>query len=63
MGVDVAGETVWLHQMIQRYHQEARAKGVLLVHACAQVCAIDDLNCYLLAQRLGPPGAAEGTSR
>lgn len=52
--VDVAGETVWMHDMLQRYHEEAKSKGVVLVNACAQVCAIDDINCYLLAQRLGP---------
>ncbi|CAE7446057.1 unnamed protein product [Symbiodinium necroappetens] len=52
--VDVSGESVWMHEMIQRYHAEAKQRGVLLVQAAAQVCAIDDLNCYLLAQKLGP---------
>jgi len=52
--VDVSGESVWMHEMIQRYHAEAKQKGVLLVQAAGQVCAIDDLNCYLLAQKLGP---------
>eukprot|EP00913_Durusdinium_trenchii_P018727 g17597.t1 len=52
--VDVAGETVWMHEMLRRYHEEAKQKGLLLVNACAQVCAIDDVNCYLLAKHLGP---------
>eukprot|EP00434_Breviolum_minutum_P038387 symbB.v1.2.034049.t2/scaffold4326.1/size41202/4 len=52
--VDLSGETVWMHNMLQRYHEEAKSKGLVLVNACAQVCAIDDINCYLLAKHLGP---------
>ncbi|CAE7404315.1 ldp-1 [Symbiodinium natans] len=52
--VDVSGETVWMHEMLQRYHAEAKQQGILLVQAAAQVCAVDDINCYLLAQKLGP---------
>lgn len=52
--VDVTGETIWVHDMIQRYHEEAKRKGVMIVHCSAQVCAIDEVNCYLLAKKLGP---------
>ena len=52
--VDITGETIWMHDMLDRYHEEARQKGLLLVQAAAQVCAIDDINCYLLAKKLGP---------
>ncbi|CAE7772708.1 unnamed protein product [Symbiodinium pilosum] len=52
--VDVSGETIWMQNMLERYHEEAKEKGVLVVQAAAQVCAIDDINCYLLAQKLGP---------
>ena len=49
--VDISGETNWMHDMLERYHEEAKQKGILLVQAAAQVCAIDDINCYLLAQK------------
>lgn len=52
--VDVTGEATWVHDMIERYHEEARRKGVMIVHFAAQVCAIDDISCYLLAKLLGP---------
>eukprot|EP00933_Yihiella_yeosuensis_P047525 TRINITY_DN43364_c0_g1_i1.p1 TRINITY_DN43364_c0_g1~~TRINITY_DN43364_c0_g1_i1.p1 ORF type:complete len:403 (+),score=75.87 TRINITY_DN43364_c0_g1_i1:83-1210(+) len=52
--IDVTGETVWVKEMIDRYHDVAKSKGIMVVHCAAQVCAIDDINCYLLAQKLGP---------
>ncbi|CAE8683366.1 unnamed protein product [Polarella glacialis] len=52
--IDVSGETTWIHDMISRYHEEAKRKGVLVVHCAAQVCAVDEINCYLLARKLGP---------
>eukprot|EP00931_Biecheleriopsis_adriatica_P073764 TRINITY_DN47991_c0_g1_i1.p1 TRINITY_DN47991_c0_g1~~TRINITY_DN47991_c0_g1_i1.p1 ORF type:complete len:539 (+),score=118.73 TRINITY_DN47991_c0_g1_i1:148-1764(+) len=52
--IDISGETPWMHDMIKCYHQEAKSKGIMVVHAAAQVCAVDELNCYLLADNLGP---------
>lgn len=52
--VDVTGEAVWIHDMIERYHNEARRKGVMVVNCAAQVCSVDEINCYLLARKLGP---------
>lgn len=52
--IDVSGEFIWMHDMINKYDALAKEKGIAIVHASGQVCVPDDLNCYLLAQRLGP---------
>lgn len=52
--IDISGETTWIHEMIARYHNLAKEAGVMVIHSAAQVCAVDEINCYLLAQKLGP---------
>jgi len=52
--VDVTGEVAWVREMVAKYHDAARKKGVMVVHCAGQICTIDDLSLYLLAQKLGP---------
>lgn len=52
--VDITGDALWIHDMIQKYHAEAKAKGAMIVHCSAFNCAIDDLACYQLTRSLGP---------
>uniref|UniRef100_A0A7S0AA36 Saccharopine dehydrogenase NADP binding domain-containing protein n=1 Tax=Pyrodinium bahamense TaxID=73915 RepID=A0A7S0AA36_9DINO len=52
--IDVSGEVVWIHSMIQKYHEKAKERGVMIVHCAGAVCAPDELICYLLVKKLGP---------
>lgn len=33
--IDLCGEPEFMQQMTLKYHEEAKAKGVLVMHACA----------------------------
>uniref|UniRef100_A0A7S1LNA7 Saccharopine dehydrogenase NADP binding domain-containing protein n=2 Tax=Alexandrium catenella TaxID=2925 RepID=A0A7S1LNA7_ALECA len=52
--VDVTGESLFVHNMIESYHALARNSGVMVVHCAGQIATPDDINCYLLVKRLGP---------
>mmetsp|Transcript_42639 Transcript_42639/g.91455 ORF Transcript_42639/g.91455 Transcript_42639/m.91455 type:complete len:560 (+) Transcript_42639:69-1748(+) len=51
--VDVTGEIVWVHDIIKKYHAAARKRGVMVVQCAGQICTIDEINLYLLTQKLG----------
>lgn len=52
--IDVTGEVLWIRRMIQRYHQKAKAKGVMLVFSAGQESAPYEIIAYKLVQKLGP---------
>lgn len=52
--VDVTGELSFVQSMAEGYHEIARSKGVMVIHCAGQIATVDDINCYLLAKRLGP---------
>jgi len=51
--IDVTGEVVWMRKMIDTNHQAAKEAGVQIVQCAGAMCALDDINLYLLLQK-GP---------
>lgn len=58
--VDVAGELLWLKQMVGRYDAEARTKGVMIVIMCGMQSVPSDLCVNMLVKHLGPLRQARG---
>ncbi|KAJ3064308.1 hypothetical protein HK102_008235 [Quaeritorhiza haematococci] len=54
--VDSTGETPWVRDMIDIYHNEAAANGTLIVPSCGFDCIPSDLGAYLVAHQLGSQG-------
>mmetsp|Transcript_113832 Transcript_113832/g.332571 ORF Transcript_113832/g.332571 Transcript_113832/m.332571 type:complete len:470 (+) Transcript_113832:47-1456(+) len=52
--IDVTGEVVWMAKMIRRYNAAAKENGVMIIPCVGAMCAPNDINLYLLAQKLGP---------
>jgi len=52
--IDIDGEQVWINQMINDYHAEAKEKGVQLVFSAGQESAPYDIIAYKLVEQLGP---------
>mmetsp|Transcript_62703 Transcript_62703/g.101540 ORF Transcript_62703/g.101540 Transcript_62703/m.101540 type:complete len:469 (+) Transcript_62703:131-1537(+) len=52
--IDVSGEVNFMHRIIQRYHNVAKQKGVMLVQCAGAVSSPDDISGYMLAKKLGP---------
>jgi len=52
--IDITGEVAWMHDMIAKYHEKARAKGVMIVQCAGAVCAPNEIMCYSLVKKLGP---------
>mmetsp|Transcript_126860 Transcript_126860/g.370931 ORF Transcript_126860/g.370931 Transcript_126860/m.370931 type:complete len:473 (+) Transcript_126860:112-1530(+) len=52
--VDVTGELVYNRRLIDKYHDEAREKGIMITVMVGFMCAVTDYNHYLMQQTLGP---------
>jgi len=52
--VDVTGEIVYNRRLIDKYHEEAKAKGIMITVMVGFMCALSDYNLYLVQQELGP---------
>ena len=50
--VDISGEMLWIKENIDKFHEQAQAKGVRIVHACGLGSIPADLSVYLMLQRL-----------
>ena len=47
---DLTGELPWVHQIIERHHQEAKEQGTRIVHACGFDSIPSELGVYQLQQ-------------
>jgi len=52
--IDVTGEIVYNRRCIDKYHDEAKEKGIMIVIMVGFMCALSDYNLYTLQQELGP---------
>mmetsp|Transcript_9429 Transcript_9429/g.22235 ORF Transcript_9429/g.22235 Transcript_9429/m.22235 type:complete len:476 (+) Transcript_9429:45-1472(+) len=52
--IDVSGEVSWISKMIAKYHDRAKERGVMIVHAAGAIAAPDELLSYELVKKLGP---------
>eukprot|EP00933_Yihiella_yeosuensis_P050760 TRINITY_DN4854_c4_g1_i1.p1 TRINITY_DN4854_c4_g1~~TRINITY_DN4854_c4_g1_i1.p1 ORF type:complete len:497 (-),score=95.88 TRINITY_DN4854_c4_g1_i1:121-1530(-) len=52
--IDVSGEVIFMHRNIERYHDLAKEKGVMIVHCAGAVSTPEDICSYLLVQKCGP---------
>mmetsp|Transcript_35127 Transcript_35127/g.65046 ORF Transcript_35127/g.65046 Transcript_35127/m.65046 type:complete len:1007 (-) Transcript_35127:245-3265(-) len=52
--IDVSFEQVWMHDMIEKYHQAAKEKGVMLVFSAGHQSSPFEIMAYKLVQALGP---------
>jgi len=50
--VDISGEMLWIKENIDKYHEEAKEKGVRIVHACGLGSVPADLSVHLMLHRL-----------
>jgi short subunit dehydrogenase-like uncharacterized protein len=50
--VDITGETHWVKEMIEKYHETAVKNNVLIVPMCGFDSVPADLGCYLTVQTL-----------
>jgi short subunit dehydrogenase-like uncharacterized protein len=48
---DLTGETVWMRGMIERFHEEAAAKGARIVHCCGFDSVPSDLGCFMVQEQ------------
>ena len=48
--VDITGETVWVRELIDRYHAQAAAEGTRIIPFCGFDSIPSDLGAYLLAR-------------
>ena len=48
----IAGEAVWVKHMVQKYHSDAVAKGVNIVHCCAYDSVPADLGTLLVVEHM-----------
>ena len=48
----LAGEAVWVNRMVQKYHGDAIAKGVKIVHCCAYDSIPADLGTLLVVEHM-----------
>ncbi len=48
---DLTGEAQWMHDMIDRHHEQARDRGVRIVHTCGFDSIPSDLGVWMLQQR------------
>jgi len=52
--IDITGEVNFSHFVIQKYHQAAKEKGIMIVQFAGAMSVPDDLAAYLLVRQLGP---------
>jgi short subunit dehydrogenase-like uncharacterized protein len=52
--VDITGETVWAHMLIDRYHRKASSEGTRIIPFCGFDSIPSDLGAMLISQALGP---------
>ncbi len=50
--VDITGETVWVRELIDRYHAEAAAEGTRIIPFCGFDSIPSDLGAYLVARHM-----------
>uniref|UniRef100_A0A7S2D7P4 Saccharopine dehydrogenase NADP binding domain-containing protein n=1 Tax=Alexandrium andersonii TaxID=327968 RepID=A0A7S2D7P4_9DINO len=51
--VDVTGEIVFNRRVIDKHHEEAHEKGIMIVVMVGFMCALNDVNAYLCQQAVG----------
>lgn len=54
--IDATGETPWVRDLIDRYHERAAREGTLIIPCCGFASAPSDLGVYLAARTLQNPG-------
>ncbi len=52
--VDITGETVWVRELIDRYHNQAASDGTRIIPFCGFDCVPCDLGAHWIANKLGP---------
>jgi len=52
--VDVTGELVYNRRLIDKYHEEAKEKGIMITVMMGFMCALTDFSHYKMQQTLGP---------
>lgn len=52
--LDITGETHWVRELIDRYHEKAQAEGTRIIPCCGFDSVPSDLGALLIAQALGP---------
>jgi len=50
--VDITGETVWVRELIDRYHEQAAARGTRIIPCCGFDSVPSDLGSYLMATHI-----------
>src|SRR5690606_6206240 len=50
--VDLTGETSWWSEMVERYHERAAARDVLIIPACGFDCIPADMGALFTAAQL-----------
>jgi short subunit dehydrogenase-like uncharacterized protein len=50
--VDLTGETHWWREMVERYHEPAAARGVLIIPSCGYDCIPADMGALFCAEQL-----------
>lgn len=53
--VDITGETFWVKQLIDKYHETAARKGVRIIPMCGYDSLPSDLGTYFAIKELGVP--------
>ena len=49
---DIAGEVHWMHKTIRKYHEQAKAKNVKIVHSCGFDSVPSDLGVFMLSRHM-----------
>eukprot|EP00903_Cladosiphon_okamuranus_P015104 g13971.t1 len=60
--IDVCGEPEFMQRMTLKYHEEAKAKGVLVIHACAFDSVPADIGCIFTARQFVSPAVCSAVS-
>jgi short subunit dehydrogenase-like uncharacterized protein len=50
--VDITGETLWVHTLIEQHHGRAAANGTRIIPCCGFDAVPSDLGCFLVARQL-----------
>ena len=53
--VDITGETFWVRQLIDKYHEEAAQKGIRIIPMCGYDSLPSDLGTFFAVKELGSP--------